>query len=215
MNGSLRFILDAELFAVRVELVEAIVSSRVLGLPASRGLPGGNSLSFCVAKKKVSKEKGDPAVCVPPLRYGQPAVLGPDGAGLELATLRQSPVLVRLALRSSAHTEGWWRRERIRDRAPARTRFARPRLPASAFFSPPVGLGRGAQRKMDQGERLSERSEFELDPIFREHRRLPRSAAQGSQTIGSPFFWVLFFGDAKKSASPAGARPGLPRRPQT
>ncbi|MDP3750340.1 MAG: hypothetical protein Q8Q98_00590, partial [Polaromonas sp.] len=47
------------------------------------------------------------------------------------------------------------------------------------------------------------------DPVFGEHRRLPRSAAQGSQTIGSPFFWVLFFGDAKKSASPAGARPGL------
>jgi hypothetical protein len=48
-------------------------------------LPGGNSLSFCVAKKKVSKEKGDPAVCVPALRYGQPAVLGPAGVSLELA----------------------------------------------------------------------------------------------------------------------------------
>ena len=77
------------------------------GSPASRGLPGGNSLSFCVAKKKVSKEKGDPAVCVPALRSGQPAVLGPAGAGLELASLRQSPVLIRLDLRSSAHTEGW------------------------------------------------------------------------------------------------------------
>jgi hypothetical protein len=41
---------------------------------------------------------------------------------------------------------------------------------------------------MDQGERLSERSEFELDPIFGEHHRLPRSVAQGTQTIGSPFF---------------------------
>ena len=30
-----------------------------------------------------------------------------------------------------------------------------------------------------------------------------------TQTIGSPFFWVPFFSDAKKSASPAGARPGL------
>jgi hypothetical protein len=38
-------------------------------------LPGGNSLSFCVAKKRVSKEKGDPMVWVPALRYGQPAVL--------------------------------------------------------------------------------------------------------------------------------------------
>ncbi|WP_395060031.1 hypothetical protein, partial [Polaromonas sp.] len=37
------------------------------------------------------------------------------------------------------------------------------------FFSasPPVGLGRGAQPKTDQGERLSEAlAEFELDPVF-------------------------------------------------
>jgi hypothetical protein len=55
------------------------------GLPTSRGLPGGNSLFFCVAKRKVSKRKGDPMVWVPPLRYGQPAVLGKSGVSLELA----------------------------------------------------------------------------------------------------------------------------------
>jgi hypothetical protein len=48
-------------------------------------LPGSNSLSFCVAKKKVSKEKGDAMVWVPPLRYGQPAVLAETGVELELA----------------------------------------------------------------------------------------------------------------------------------
>jgi len=32
--------------------------------------------------------------------------------------------------------------------------------------------------------------------------------SEGTQRVGSPFFWVLFFGEAKKSASPAGARPG-------
>ena len=58
----------------------------------------------------------------------------------------------------------------------------------------------------------AQRSEFERDPAGREHRRLPRSEAQGTQTVGSPFFWVLFFGEAKKSTSPAGATPGL--RPQ-
>ena len=41
----------------------------------------------------------------------------------------------------------------------------------------------------------------------REHRRLPRSEAQGTQTAGSPFFWVLFFGEAKKSTSRAGRLP--------
>ena len=36
--------------------------------------------------------------------------------------------------------------------------------------------------------------------------------SEGTQRAGSPFFWVRFFGEAKKSTSPAGARPGL--RPQ-
>ncbi|RZJ27025.1 MAG: hypothetical protein EOO54_00735 [Haliea sp.] len=70
---------------VRAELVEAFFASVVRGLPANRGLPGGNSLSFCVAKKKVSKEKGDPMVWVLPLRSRQPPVLGNSGVSLELA----------------------------------------------------------------------------------------------------------------------------------
>ncbi len=43
-----------------------------------------------------------------------------------------------------------------------------------------------------------------------EHPRLPRSPCgrTGSHPAGSPFFWLLFFGEAKKSSSPAGARPG-------
>ena len=77
------------------------------GLPPSRGLPGGNLLSFCVAKKKVSKEKSDPMVWVPPLRCGQPAMLTESGVELELATLRQSLALIRFRLRSSAQPDGW------------------------------------------------------------------------------------------------------------
>ena len=53
----------------------------------------------------------------------------------------------------------------------------------------PLCMRRGAQRPADQGSRLSERSEFERDPAGREHRRLPRSEAQGTQTVGSPFLW--------------------------
>ena len=45
---------------------------------AGRGLPGGNSLSFA-SPKESKQRKGDPGCCVPSLRYGQPAVLGPDG----------------------------------------------------------------------------------------------------------------------------------------
>ena len=49
-------------------------------------------------------------------------------------------------------------------------------------------------------------------PARREHRRLPRCAAAGSRTAGSPFLCLLSFGEAKESESPAGAKPGL--RPQ-
>ena len=43
-------------------------------------------------------------------------------------------------------------------------------------------------------------------------RRFAPSLREGVADWGSPFFWVLFFGEAKKSTSPAGATPGL--RPQ-
>ena len=66
----------------------------------------GDSLFFCFAKSKVSKRKGDPTVCVPALRCGQPAVLDPAGVELELASLKQSLALFRLDLRSLAQTEG-------------------------------------------------------------------------------------------------------------
>jgi hypothetical protein len=43
-----------------------------------------------------------------------------------------------------------------------------------------------------------------------EHPRLPRSPSgrTGSQTAGSPFLWLLSFGEAKESDSAAGPRPG-------
>ncbi len=51
------------------------------------------------------------------------------------------------------------------------------------------------------------RSEFERDPAKPEHRRLPRSEAQGTQTVGSPFLWFPSFGDAKERDSHAGRLP--------
>jgi len=64
----------------------------------------------------------------------------------------------------------------------------------------PFWLRRGAQGQADQGERLSERSEFELDPAWPEHRRgllgsdtnftavqstAPCGRAEGSANLGS------------------------------
>ncbi len=77
----------------------------------------------------------------------------------------------------------------------------------------PLWMRRGAQGLADQGSRLSERSEFERDPAKSEHRRLPRSEAQGTQTVGSPFLWFLSFGDAKESYSHAGRLPASALNP--
>ncbi|WP_296920391.1 hypothetical protein, partial [Polaromonas sp.] len=63
---------------------------------------------------------------------------------------------------------------------------------------PPVGPGRGAQPKTDQGERLSERSEFELDPVFGEHRRLPAAKRRDPDHRVAFFFAYFLFGDAKR-----------------
>ena len=62
---------------------------------------------------------------------------------------------------------------------------------------------------MDQDERLSEAlAEFELGPTFGEHRRLPRSVAEGIQTIGSPFSLLTFFLATQKESE---LLPGTPR----
>ena len=89
----------------------------------------------------------------------------------------------------------------------------RIRLSVFVFVSPPVGLGRGAQPKVDQGERLSEpKASSSSTPLSASTAGCPQRSG-GTQTIGSPFFSLGFFGEAKKSKSPAGARPGLKEDP--
>ena len=75
----------------------------------------GDSLFFASPKKSKQK-KGDPTVCVPSLRCGHLPVLALSGVELELAALRQSLALIRLKLRSSAHSQGFgeWVRDRMR-----------------------------------------------------------------------------------------------------
>ena len=55
---------------------------------------------------------------------------------------------------------------------PDMTRFARHVYPRPFSIPQPVGLGRGAQAKADQGRHLFEAiAEFVPDPAFVEHRR--------------------------------------------
>jgi hypothetical protein len=156
-----------------------------------RGLPGGKSLSFA-SPKESNPRKGDPAVCVPSLRFGQPVVLSPAGVSCKLASLRQARSLIRLALRSSAHTEGLW---------------GGTNAPRICFRQSRPGWAeersRGRIKILDVRRRRSRLVSKISGPC--EHRKEPRSGSD----CGSPFFSLGFFGEAKKSNSPAGARPGL------
>jgi hypothetical protein len=221
-----------------------------------RSVAAAGDLLFFVSPKKPKEKKGDPGACVPSLRYGQPAVLAPSGVPLELAALRQSQALIRLKLRSSAHSQGFVRRVRDRIRvksclcdatifiaACARSTWARglkhlsyrratwflgsdhnfaaqhpkgkpkarriwaltPKTPESASESASdskaVWQGRAAQRQADQGERLSE-------PRASSSSTPPAASSAGNPKgpdFGSPFFSLGFFGEAKKSKSPAAA----------
>ncbi len=186
--------------------------------------PAGESLSF-VSPKESNQRKGDPTVCVPPLRYGQPAVLGESGGpqnSLRCAPLRQLRPLSRFPLRSSAQPEGSdpghrcarpsmpnrpsLRSAGVKDPGPAHPYT--PHKDAPWRVDPdPLWLRRGAQRFADQGSQLFERSEFCETPRNASTAGCPERSA-GSQTVGSPFFAYFLWRD-KESESPAGARPGL------
>ena len=77
-------------------------------------------------------------------------------------------------------------------------------------FSPsPVWMRRGAQRPADKGLRLSEpKASLSKTPLGASTAGCPQRS-EGTQPAGSLFCGDLFFGETKKSASPAGANPGL------
>ena len=81
---------------------------------------------------------------------------------------------------------------------------------AQRWPEPPLWLRRGAQRFADKGSQLFERNEVERvlrDPAKREHRRLPRSEAKGSQTVGRLFFGYFLLAKQKKVTRPPGRDP--------
>ena len=59
-------------------------------------------------QKKVSQEKATLVPASLRCATGQPAVLSPAGVSCKLAALKQARALFRLALRSSAHSQGGW-----------------------------------------------------------------------------------------------------------
>ncbi|SFU33342.1 hypothetical protein SAMN05216350_101370 [Polaromonas sp. YR568] len=180
---------------------------RFLLSPAGRGRPACDSLFFASPKKSKQK-KGDPAVCVPPLRCGQPAVLGSGGVSLELASLRQSRSLIRLNLRSSAQPEGVGNRNTNTEYQTAEERNLNTRrnkdsprrvlvgiclwylVPAP--IAPSVCAEERRSRRIRAKTCLSRRRVV-FDPGWTEHRRLPAAKRRDADSRVAfsllTFFW--------------------------
>jgi len=108
----------------------------IVGYACWPGLAPAGDLLFFASPKKPKEKKGDPMVWVLPLRSRQPAVLAESGAELELASLRQSLVLIHFRLRSSAQRDGWG--EQIRTRGGGDPLCAYPPEPDPAPESVPA-----------------------------------------------------------------------------
>ena len=206
--------------------------------------PAGDLLSFA-SPKESKQRKGDPTVCVPALRFGQPAVLASSGVSLELAALRSaqtiaSPDPLAAALLGAYRGDGepniqtatraiaslgpllWGQAPRTRRSAcrversedPNGCLDVHPLLAAPAAGRLRGGMGARAPMLRDLTRRgcssgaAQQQSEFHGAPRKRTAAGLPRSAAQGSQTGGRPFFGDFLSAKRKKVTAPPGAHPG-------
>jgi hypothetical protein len=170
-------------------------------------LAGGSPAAthFAFASPKESKQrKGDPTVCVPSLRYGQPAVLGPVGVWHKLgfASNKCQPWSAwPCAPRRSQKGFEVMDTEVKNSKSDVRN----PQVPAMAgtclgIRSPPRP-GWAEQRRRGRIKILDVRRPrsglvSKISGHF-EQRRLPEAKRRDPDS-GSPFFWLLFFGEAKK-----------------
>jgi len=160
--------------------------------PVCRGLPGGNSLFFASPKKSKQK-KGDPQSGS--LRCATGTLRCSNQAGSRanspLAQTSTRPDPLGSALLSPARTGLAGAQPGSRTRTRNCTRIKWPQNPFC--------LRRGAQGQTDQGPRLSEpKASSSGTPAGLSTAGCPQRS-EGSQVAGSPFFCLLFFGEAKKS----------------
>jgi hypothetical protein len=184
--------------------------------------PVAHSLSFA-SPKESKQRKGEPAVCVPALRFGQPAVRVAGGVRLELGyRLKQSPALIHLQLCSSAHTGG-------NPVSPLMARSATlPNMRGTCSYSRSnAGQSRASsaaphavmRRRVAQGAAEKGAQMFEpagrvsAPPADPEQRNVPAAQRRVDES-GSPSLCLLSLGEARESESPAGARPGLHLQPK-
>jgi len=178
------------------------------GKPAAGWLWGAPWNSLCAARAAQTSTASQLTRHGRSDAHAHPATAPPQAqpAGVGSQTTKQPDIhsgyrWARLGLRSA------WR---LRPRVGAERSVAKQR--SVWMFCPLCPSGCAEERRVWRiraRDCLSEvkRSEFERDPAKPEHRRLPRSGAQGTQTVGSPFLWFLSFGDAKERDSHAGRLP--------
>ncbi len=179
-----------------------------MGCEAFAGISPRLATHFLLLRqKKVSKEKATPLSAT--LRFATGNLSCDGWTGNRSNSLRSDNrgSFSRPTVTTQAQPEGTQAPVLVALCATLHSRCNARRSRASRADPHAVVRRRVAQGWADQGTRLSERSEFERPPAQTEQRSEP-SRSDGD-VFGSLFFWVLFFGEAKKSASPAGARPGL------
>jgi len=157
-------------------------------------------------QKKVTKEKAT-LVSVTPALPGQPAMLATGGSRANSPCgLKHARLLIRLPLCFSAQTQG--------NPTSQAHKGAPWRVLVECVFAPQRRVRRRvAQGRAEKEAQMSEPAgRVSALPALAEQRSVP-CAQRRDDVPGSPFFWVLCFGEAKKSTSPAGARPGKAARP--
>ena len=200
-----------------------------IGACGEPGLGPAAEALFFASPKKSAQKKGEPDALS--LRFAAGTLRCSVRAGsaqtCPLRGLRTCAALIRPALRySPAHDGG--KRERMRGP------FLR-RLCGYCPHPSPLPEGEGVKTRSPEGQSAPDpalcrqgRAEQRRGAGIRHSRvRRPRSGQvcecpprteqrkepRSGPGFGSPFFCLLFFGEAKKSESAAGPRPGLQRQP--
>jgi len=158
---------------------------------------------FCFAKRK-SPKKRRPAVWVPALRYGQPAVLEPSGVRLNsLRSDNAGPDPLVSALLGPARTGQSGAGTKTNKDSPRRVLVSSGiGIPSPTLVDAPRSAGPDGS-----GIALFERSEFSETPSGPSTAGCPQRSG-GTQQPGSPFLLLTFLlAKQKKSELP----PGNPR----
>ena len=198
-------------FTVRAGLVKAFYFSAVRGLPAGRGLPGSNSLFFCVAKRKVSQRKGDPMVWVPcaalrgNLRCSTKAGSRSNSPSAQTIASPDPllPALLGPARRvGGSNTDSGRRGRALRVLAGTRSRI---RLQSH----PPSGCAEERRARRIRASDCLSAASSSSTPAGPSTAGCPRSASEGGRRQRGRLFFAYFLLAKQKKVSCRRATPGL------